>query len=208
MDMQSSRTLPRRTPQQDRSVHRVKTILDVARELIGKDGASGLKMTEIAKLAGIPIGSLYQYFPEKAAIIKALYDTISSDVSGKVSAAFASIKSLEEAVDVAENTVDWYYEEFRRNPLHIEIWLGVETDKELLYLNNQESVQAAKSFCNAVRPFLNGSDIDIEARALVLTHVTGSAVRLAIFQQDEEFAQRMLKEWKQIVRHSLFAKAS
>ena len=106
MDMQSSRTLPRRTPQQARSVHRVKTILDVARELIGKDGASGLKMTEIAKLAGIPIGSLYQYFPEKAAIIKALYDTISSDVSGKVSAAFASIKSLEEAVDVAENTVE------------------------------------------------------------------------------------------------------
>jgi len=205
MDIQSSRTLPRRTPQQDRSVHRVKTILDVARELIGKDGASGLKMTEIAKLAGIPIGSLYQYFPEKAAIIKALYDMISSEVSAKISAAFASINSLEDAIDVAENTVDWYYDEFRRNPLHIEIWLGVETDKELLHLNNQESVFAAKAFCNAVKPFLNGADIDMEARALVLTHVTGSAVRLAIFQQDEDFAKRMLTEWKQIVRRSLFA---
>ena len=208
MDSQSSRTLPRRTPQQDRSVHRVKTILDVARELIAKDGASGLKMTEIAKLTGIPIGSLYQYFPEKAAIIKALYDMISSDVNAKVSAAFASIKSLDEAVDVAETIVDWYYQEFKRNPLHVEIWLGVETDKELLYLNNQESVLASKAFCDAVRPFMAGSNIDIEARALVLTHVTGSAVRLAIFQTEEEFAQRMLKEWKMIVRRTLFADAA
>ena len=207
MDSQSSRTQPRRTPQQDRSVTRVNTILNVARDLIRKDGASGLKMTEIAKLAGIPIGSLYQYFPEKAAIIKALYDMISAEVSAKVTAAFSSISSLEDALAVSENIVDWYYEEFKRNPLHVEIWLGVETDKELLHLNNQESVNAAAAFCEAVAPYMGNSNIDIKTRALVLTHVTGSAVRLAIFQTDDDLAKRILTEWKAILRQSLFAEA-
>lgn len=207
MNTGTARTLPRRTPQQDRSVHRVNTILDVARNLIGQHGASGLKMTEIAKQAGIPIGSLYQYFPEKAAIIKALYDSTSSEVEEKVKAAFATIASREDAIAIAQNIVDWYYEEFRRNPLHVEIWLGVETDKELLHLNNQESLRASRIFCEAVAPYSQDLNIDIEARALVMTHVTASAVRLAIFQTDEKMARRLLNEWKAIIRRTLFAEA-
>jgi AcrR family transcriptional regulator len=162
-------------------------------------------MTDIARKAGIPIGSLYQYFPEKAAIIKALYDQLSADVSTKVQAAFASIDSLEDAVSRAESIVDWYFEEFTRNPLHIEIWLGVETDRELLHLNARESWQASEIFCNAVRPFLDRSKIDIEARALVLTHLTGAAVRLAVFQPNEDLARRILNEWKYVLRQTFFA---
>jgi len=61
--------LPRKEPVQARSRVRFERILEVAVELIVARGMDAVAMSEIAKAAEISIASLYQYFPDKTAII-------------------------------------------------------------------------------------------------------------------------------------------
>ena len=63
----------RRKPVQARSQERVQRILDVAEELFAAQGYAATTTKEIAAQAQIPIGSLYQFFPNKAAIVQALF---------------------------------------------------------------------------------------------------------------------------------------
>lgn len=62
----------RRTPRQERSQHVVDVILTAAKQLVVRDGVSKLTTNGVARLAGVSIGSLYQYFPGKRAIIEEL----------------------------------------------------------------------------------------------------------------------------------------
>ena len=59
----------RRTPQQNRSADLVAAILEAAVQVLSRHGAQGFTTTRVAERAGVSIGSLYQYFPNKAAIL-------------------------------------------------------------------------------------------------------------------------------------------
>jgi AcrR family transcriptional regulator len=62
----------RRVPVQGRSVARVARMLDACAELVDDVGYDGLTTTLLAERAGVAIGSVYQFFPDKRAIVQAL----------------------------------------------------------------------------------------------------------------------------------------
>lgn len=62
----------RRVPVQGRSVARVQRMLDACAELVDQVGYEGLTTTLLAERAGVAIGSVYQFFPDKRAIVQAL----------------------------------------------------------------------------------------------------------------------------------------
>ena len=64
--------LPRRTPQQARGERRVSELLDATAYVIAAVGYDAATMCAIADRAGAPIGSLYQFFPNKPSIVQAL----------------------------------------------------------------------------------------------------------------------------------------
>jgi AcrR family transcriptional regulator len=64
----------RRQPQQLRSRQTVEAILDAVVLLLGKRGAAAVTTNRVAEVAGVSIGSVYQYFPNKRAIFVALHD--------------------------------------------------------------------------------------------------------------------------------------
>jgi AcrR family transcriptional regulator len=73
MSMASYMSTPkRRVPQQDRGERRVAEVLEAAAAVIADVGYEGATMTEMAERAGASIGALYQYFPNKEAIARAL----------------------------------------------------------------------------------------------------------------------------------------
>lgn len=62
----------RRQPKQTRSQERVNQILDVAEQLFIELGYEQTTTRAIATAAKVPVGSLYQFFPDKVAIMRAL----------------------------------------------------------------------------------------------------------------------------------------
>lgn len=195
----------RKRPKQERSIQRVDVILTAAAQLIAEKGVSGMKMTEIAAVAGVPIGSVYQYFPEKAAIVTALFDRHAVLVQQKTREVFATVTSLEHALDLICGTIDWYYREFRSDPTYMGVWLGTEMDTDLLKLNIEHSNRVAEIFLKGIEPFLpHGTAIDLPARAQLFSHLIGASVRLAIMSE-KVLATRMLQEWKLVIRATLFA---
>jgi AcrR family transcriptional regulator len=59
----------RKQPQQARSADLVATILEAAVQVLAKQGARRFTAARVAEKAGVSVGSLYQYFPNKAAIL-------------------------------------------------------------------------------------------------------------------------------------------
>jgi AcrR family transcriptional regulator len=62
----------RRVPQQGRSREKVRRVLDAADALLAHEGAAALVTTRVAEEAGVAVGSVYSYFPDKEAIAEAL----------------------------------------------------------------------------------------------------------------------------------------
>jgi AcrR family transcriptional regulator len=63
---------PRKTPQQSRSVATVEAIYDATIQVLLKNGADGLTTVHVARRAGVSVGTLYQYFPNKQALLFAV----------------------------------------------------------------------------------------------------------------------------------------
>jgi AcrR family transcriptional regulator len=61
----------RRKPRQARSRATVETIVEAAAQILERQGPGGLTTNGVAERAGVSIGSVYQYFPDKQALLLA-----------------------------------------------------------------------------------------------------------------------------------------
>jgi len=68
-DRPSLRISSRKQPQQSRSTELVAAILQAAVQVLAKEGAQRFTTARVAEKAGVSVGSVYQYFPNKAAIL-------------------------------------------------------------------------------------------------------------------------------------------
>ena len=66
---QTPRISTRKQPQQARSTELVAAILQAAIQVLAKEGATRFTTARVAEKAGVSVGSVYQYFPNKAAIL-------------------------------------------------------------------------------------------------------------------------------------------
>jgi AcrR family transcriptional regulator len=68
------RTSPRKQPTQRRSQETVDAILAATAQVLVRRGYEGANTNRIAETAGVSVGSVYQYFPSKEALISALIE--------------------------------------------------------------------------------------------------------------------------------------
>src|SRR4030095_14274327 len=73
-------TNPRKSASQERSRLTVNTILEATTRVLMKDGYDRASTNKIAAVAGVSIGSLYQYFPSKQALVAAVSERHSHEV--------------------------------------------------------------------------------------------------------------------------------
>ena len=70
-------TAPRKLPQQERSRALVASLRQACLQILDEEGAAALTTNRIAEVAGVAIGSIYQYFPNKEAIVAEVYEEVS-----------------------------------------------------------------------------------------------------------------------------------
>ena len=114
----------RRVPSQNRSRQRYDEILTVASNLFSENGLDSVTTNEIAARAGMAIGSLYQYFHNKEAIVTALSEQYLETLRGITDDFLRKdtrTLTLEEAVERLADPVIAYHAE---NAAFSRIWLA------------------------------------------------------------------------------------
>lgn len=75
---------PRKQPRQRRSIALVEDVLEAAVRVLRREGAARFTTVRVAAEAGVSVGSLYQYFPSKEALVAALVERHRTRVMGLV----------------------------------------------------------------------------------------------------------------------------
>jgi AcrR family transcriptional regulator len=83
------RTAPKKAPQQERSRATVEALIGGTARVLVREGYARTTTNRIARAAGVNIGSLYQYFPGKEALVAALIDRHLRDIGGQLAARLA-----------------------------------------------------------------------------------------------------------------------
>jgi AcrR family transcriptional regulator len=85
----------RRAPRQGRALEKVELILEAAIRLLERDGIESLTTNALAETAGVSIGTLYQYFHDKNAVLAALADREMTAMSKRLMASLAGAPPAE-----------------------------------------------------------------------------------------------------------------
>ncbi len=105
---------PRKLPRQERSRRLVEAVLDATARILAESGYARLTTNAAAERANVSIGSLYQYFPNKDALVagvvdrhgRRVYDTIMAEAGAEEPASLdAAIRSMVAGV-VAAHRID------------------------------------------------------------------------------------------------------
>ncbi len=171
----------RRLPTQQRSRERVERMLAVATELIARKGSDAVRMSEVADAAGVPIGSLYQFFPDKSALILALAERYNALGRACIQAELEPVHDQASLADAFARLVDEYHALFLSEPVMRDIWSGTQADQKLRTIDLEDSRQTAALLTAALERVYPEADRDaIATRALVVMSCGEAALRLAI----------------------------
>jgi len=175
----------RRQPQQERSKAKVETILDVALDLIVESGAENLAIREVARRAGVPIGSLYQYFPSKTAIIRELakrnLERVSLMLQNELDGLLVEYGGRPSPLQAVNRIIDAYYNYYRDHPAATAVWAGAQADPVLRQLDAIDTRHTAEFLTPSIMVALSLADRESAfALAMLLAEVTGSAARLSL----------------------------
>jgi AcrR family transcriptional regulator len=113
----------RRSPQQQRSRLKLRRVLDAADEVLATEGASAFSTVRVAEAAGISVGTLYRYFPDKEAIVEALAVRYWSDFEDLLGGIVAA-DGREPLEDPIATVVEAMTTAFRAHPGFLAMWYG------------------------------------------------------------------------------------
>lgn len=171
----------RRLPTQRRSRERLERILSVATALIAEGGSDAMRMSDVAERAGVSIGSLYQYFPDKAAIIRTLAERYNAEDRACIAAELANVRDAAGLRTAFAGLIDTYYAMFLAQPVRRDIWSGAQADKALSDVNLADDRANGALLAEVLaRLKPRGNRARLATSAFLVWHLAGATVRLAI----------------------------
>ena len=116
---------PRRRPVQERSRERFARILRATRALLLETGIEALSCESIAAAADVPVGTVYQFFPNKFSIVCELDRLDTESVAAELDAFGAQIPSLEWK-ELLDALIDHLAMEWSHDPSRRAVWLSMQ----------------------------------------------------------------------------------
>jgi AcrR family transcriptional regulator len=175
---------PRKLPRQSRSKATVKAILDTTAHILISEGYAALNTNRVAELAGVSIGSLYQYFPDKKSLLVSLRRRHLDEMNECMSQATSNITQLTaaEAIPLLITTV---FDAHLVDPL-LHRAFHSEVPQPLLY-DKDSNFEA--SFIDMAKQLLMSwqgqiQNVDVGVASVVLVHLIESLVHAAIINND------------------------
>ncbi|MCU1594884.1 MAG: TetR family transcriptional regulator [Frankiales bacterium] len=185
----------RRAPVQRRSALRVEAMLDAAAGLLDDVGPEGLTTSGIARRAGVSVGSLYQFFPDKHAVVEAL----ARRSFQRFSALLAGVDNLDwqQTVDAV---IDAYVEFSRAEPGFLTLSFGGPVSVHVLDPQDDNNAVVARALGALF------ADLDLTEDATRLAVEVGDAILALAFRRDRDGDPALIAEAKVAVKAYLATK--
>ncbi len=187
----ASRVCARSRPQQERSRARQTALLDAAEAVVVDVGVDGLRMREVARRAGLPIASVYHYFPSTASIIRELsvryLDRLGLLLIERVDAHLPPGAPVEGRGELVSFVIDDVAEFVFGTPAVTAIWSGLHANPDLRTLDVADTIRNARH----IQPYLTRllprlKREQTEAMALVILQAVSGNLMLALELPDGE----------------------
>lgn len=193
----------RRQPRQDRSRERVEQILLAAQKLIGEKGLAALTMVDIATSSGMPLASVYHYFPNRTAVMAELYRIFSDRFQLELKDILGAIAEPRDIRRATHAITDRYFQMLKGEPAIQDLLNAIQADKEMLNLDIALTrAQAAAFSARTLHLIADHHRENFTRSVYLLFQLAGGAVRLALFQGGED-GDRIVVDFKRLIRAQL-----
>ncbi|MBS1893677.1 MAG: TetR/AcrR family transcriptional regulator [Actinobacteria bacterium] len=196
--------VPWKEPRQERSRERVQRITDAARELIREGGLAKLKVNAIASRAQVPIGTFYQFFPDKNAVVgRIFFEQMEMSVS-EVYEDCNPGEPLTSPAAQATAVIEPRFRAWSADPVMAEIWSIVQADRTLRHICLESSKVVSEITFAALRPYLRAEVPEDRLRRVcfMIADLFDAAMRTALEFPRAEAAGQMA-EYAAMVRNHL-----
>jgi AcrR family transcriptional regulator len=191
---------PRRKPSQERSRDRVERILDATATLLVDTPVDKITTAAIAETAGVPIGSVYQYFPNKLAVLAELARHVMEEVDIKTASLITEdfgVLPWDQAIDRA---IDATMQGYAEQPGYLQLLLSIRPTPEFRAITDEsnERMAAMLAFHPALQAVIPADRIQLVTRSAI--QAVNALQDWALSEDDPSMANRIISEMKTLLK--------
>jgi AcrR family transcriptional regulator len=190
----------RRVPAQQRARDRIQRVLDAADQLLATGERNALETKRVAEAAGISVGSLYRWFPDKEAIAEAIALRYWQELADLV-AGLADAAERETIDDLVGHTLDALAAGFRARPGFLALWFGGHRTERLRDATRPIREQVAQSVERMLAATYPDSTPELRVTVARMVVLLGDGLLREAFRLDPAGDPTVLREG----RHALLA---
>lgn len=180
-------------------------MLDAADEVLERDGAEAFTTTRVADVAGVPIGSVYRFFPDKEAITEALAIRYWSDFEDLVAGA-ADADALDPLPDAGSFVIDTLAAGFRGRPGFLALWYGGLRSEAVRDATRPTRHAIAVSIGRILSRHWPEASLEVRVKAAEMVVIAGDGLLREAFRRDLRGDEAFLSESKLMLTAYLAAR--
>lgn len=186
--IQKPRSTMRKMPSQARSRATVDAIIEAGARVLGDRGWAGFTTNMVAAVAGISIGSLYQYFPDKLSLVEAVRRRHFEEVLSVLRTATATEGTLQHGVEaLVQGMIDAHRLDPELHRVLLDEVPGLEGTRSAHEAFLSDYQQHYGNFVTTYRKTANGASVEVLAQLLagVVEGVIHNAARKGTLDSPE-----------------------
>lgn len=170
---------PRKTPRQTRSAATVEAIHTATIQVLLADGVGRLTTTRVAERAGVSVGTMYQYYPHKQALLFAI---VERQLDLIVMAMLTAVEGLEghDLQGVAEGLATAWLDAKMADVVSSRAIYGIAAEFDLAELMDGAKVILVEAISSLLRAVPDARFTDPNSTAFMLTALLGGSVRVVM----------------------------
>ena len=170
---------PRKTPRQMRSAVTVDAIHTATIQVLLSDGVGRLTTTRVAERAGVSVGTMYQYYPNKQALLFAI---VERQLDLIVTAMLSAVEGLEgrDLQSVADGLATAWLDAKMADVVSSRAIYGIAAEFDLAELMTRAKVVLVEAISSLLRAIPDARFTDPDTAAFMLTALLGGSVRVVM----------------------------
>ncbi|MGF7151101.1 AcrR family transcriptional regulator [Sphingomonas zeicaulis] len=176
---------PRKTPRQARSAATIEAIYTATIQVLLSDGVARLTTTRVAARAGVSVGTMYQYYPHKQALLFAIVERQLESIKSAMVAAASRLEGRHLAA-IAEGLATAWLDAKMADAVASRAIYGIAAEFDLGEVMSRTMEQMVAMIARLLNSAPDARFVDLNAVAFMVATLLGGSVRVAMEAEASE----------------------